>query len=297
MSEEKTRLCDDAQCDADCGSCEKAASGIDIDKLNEEELKTLCRTQSDLVKALVDENETLIKEQEELNKKIEKGNGYLDQLAHMKSDFENYKRRTNAAKDNSKDEGKIFVIEKILPGYYDMYNPNTVPEKEAFVDLLKDRFQQRRDFLSTSDVREQPELFRNNLNPVAIRIFNEVNSHLRILIADTSHLLMLFMGRFHIICCKCQVNLIISQIVPVLFPISQPGQFQLKPCLSVSQINKHKASVSCFFSPHWFKSKSLSVKVNGFIQVHNVVIIMSKLKFHVIFFLLFFSIPKFRLIE
>ena len=44
-----------------------------------------------------------------------KGNGYLDQLAHMKSDFENYKRRTNAAKDNSKDEGKIFVIEKILP--------------------------------------------------------------------------------------------------------------------------------------------------------------------------------------
>ena len=115
MSEEKTRLCDDAQCDADCESCEKAASGIDIDKLNEEELKTLCRTQSDLVKALVDENETLIKEQEELNKKIEKGYGYLDQLAHMKSDFENYKRRTNAAKDNSKDEGKIFVIEKILP--------------------------------------------------------------------------------------------------------------------------------------------------------------------------------------
>ena len=35
MSEEKTRLCDDAQCDADCESCEKAVSGIDIDKLNE----------------------------------------------------------------------------------------------------------------------------------------------------------------------------------------------------------------------------------------------------------------------
>ena len=59
-------------------------------------------------------------------------------------------------------------IEKILPGYYDMYNPNTVPEKEAFVDLLKDRFQQRRDFLSTSDVREQPELLERLVNALVV---------------------------------------------------------------------------------------------------------------------------------
>ena len=59
-------------------------------------------------------------------------------------------------------------IEKILPGYYDMYNPNTVPEKEAFVDLLKDRFQQRRDFLSTSDVQEHPELLERLVNALVV---------------------------------------------------------------------------------------------------------------------------------
>ena len=68
-----------------------------------------------LVDAMVNENEQLIKEQEELKKKVEKGNEYLDQLAMIKRDFENYKRRTNAAKDNSKEEGKILVIERILP--------------------------------------------------------------------------------------------------------------------------------------------------------------------------------------
>ena len=48
-------------------------------------------------------------------KKIEKGNEYLDQLALLKRDFENYKRRTQNNQEDSKRQGKIEVVEKILP--------------------------------------------------------------------------------------------------------------------------------------------------------------------------------------
>ena len=49
-------------------------------------------------------------------------------------------------------------VEKILPGYYDRYNPRTVPNRDGFIATLKERFQQRRDFITESDVREYPEL-------------------------------------------------------------------------------------------------------------------------------------------
>ena len=56
-----------------------------------------------------------MKQQEELNKKVEKGNEYLDQLVMLKRDFENYKRRTQNNQDDSKKQGKVEVVEKILP--------------------------------------------------------------------------------------------------------------------------------------------------------------------------------------
>ena len=49
-------------------------------------------------------------------------------------------------------------IEKILPGYYDRYNPRTVPNKADFISTLKKRFQQRRNFIMDSDIREYPDL-------------------------------------------------------------------------------------------------------------------------------------------
>ena len=116
MNENDVKLCDSEDCDKDCEHCESADKRtVDIEKLNAEELRVLYKTQSELVVALVNENESLVKQNEDLTAKIEKGNSYLDQLAHMKNDFENYKRRTNASKDNAKDEGKMFVVTKVLP--------------------------------------------------------------------------------------------------------------------------------------------------------------------------------------
>lgn len=117
MSKDKTEVCEE-NCNGDCSQCEKEKAekhSINVNKLSKEELKTLYQNQSDMLDALVNENEELIKQQAELNKQIEKGNAYLDQLATMKRDFENYKRRTNATQELAKNQGKIEVIDKILP--------------------------------------------------------------------------------------------------------------------------------------------------------------------------------------
>jgi len=117
MNEKETKLCNAEGCNEDCQHCEHAGDniGFNLDNLSSDDLKALFKSQKDMIDALVSENEALLKEQEELNKKIEKGNEYLDQLALLKRDFENYKRRTQNNQEDSKKQGKIEVVEKILP--------------------------------------------------------------------------------------------------------------------------------------------------------------------------------------
>ena len=49
-------------------------------------------------------------------------------------------------------------VEKILPGYYDKYDPAKRGNPDKYTALLTDRFQQRRDYLMGSDLSERPEL-------------------------------------------------------------------------------------------------------------------------------------------
>ncbi|MCB5230739.1 MAG: phosphoenolpyruvate carboxykinase (ATP) [Candidatus Cloacimonas sp.] len=49
-------------------------------------------------------------------------------------------------------------IEKILPGFYDMYNPATRENMDEYLGTIENRFNQRRDYLMASDVKDKPEL-------------------------------------------------------------------------------------------------------------------------------------------
>ncbi len=61
-------------------------------------------------------------------------------------------------------------IEKIIPGYYDTYNPRTVPNIKEFTDLLKNRFQQRIDFIRSSDLKERPDLMNLLVNALKVNV-------------------------------------------------------------------------------------------------------------------------------
>ena len=61
-------------------------------------------------------------------------------------------------------------IEKILPGYYETYHPKNRGNLEAYKKLLHDRFQQRKDFLADSDLKERPETQKELLKALELRI-------------------------------------------------------------------------------------------------------------------------------
>ncbi|MDD3050039.1 MAG: phosphoenolpyruvate carboxykinase (ATP) [Candidatus Cloacimonetes bacterium] len=49
-------------------------------------------------------------------------------------------------------------VEKILPGYYDKYDPAKRDNFEEYSELLKNRFDQRRSFIEKSDIKTIPDL-------------------------------------------------------------------------------------------------------------------------------------------
>ena len=69
-----------------------------IDSVPDEELREFAKS---VIDSLKEENEQLMTEQEELKKQIKKSDEYLNQLVVLKSDFENYRRRTSASAEAS----------------------------------------------------------------------------------------------------------------------------------------------------------------------------------------------------
>ncbi len=60
--------------------------------------------------------------------------------------------------------------EKILPGYYDRYDPAKRGNMDKYLELLKDRFQQRQDYLQGSDLTERPELQQAVVTALKLKI-------------------------------------------------------------------------------------------------------------------------------
>ena len=61
-------------------------------------------------------------------------------------------------------------VNKILPGYYEKYDPKLRNNPEDYYAMLKDRFQQRIEFLISSDVREKPEMLDKLVNSLRLSI-------------------------------------------------------------------------------------------------------------------------------
>jgi phosphoenolpyruvate carboxykinase (ATP) len=62
------------------------------------------------------------------------------------------------------------TIDKILPGFYDKYDPKKRKNMKEYKALLADRFKQRIDFLKGSDVNTQPELLKKLVNALKVNV-------------------------------------------------------------------------------------------------------------------------------
>ncbi len=61
-------------------------------------------------------------------------------------------------------------INVLIPGYYDKYDPKKRQNKEIYLEWLKDRFKQRRDFLHSTDLNTKPELLKHLVTKLEIII-------------------------------------------------------------------------------------------------------------------------------
>ena len=59
-------------------------------------------------------------------------------------------------------------LEMLLPGFYDKYDPHKRQNVKNYIELLKNRFKQRRKFLESSDLKEKPELLKKLIHALHI---------------------------------------------------------------------------------------------------------------------------------
>ena len=121
--------------------------------------------------------------------------------------------------------------------------------------------------------------FWNNLDPIRIRIFAKVDSHVGVFVADAAHLLMAGMGCFVIIDLECQVKFVVAEIVRLL-AVSEPGQFQLVRAVPVLQIDDDEAPVLRFDPPHFVHVKGITVEFQALFKVEHVEVVVNHPEFH-----------------
>ncbi len=59
-------------------------------------------------------------------------------------------------------------VEKILPGYYLKYDPHKRENVKNYIELLKDRFQQRQNYLNSTDLMERPDLLEKLIDALHV---------------------------------------------------------------------------------------------------------------------------------
>lgn len=64
------------------------------------------------------------------------------------------------------------TVNRVLPGYYEKYDPNRRNNKKQYLELLHDRFEQRLNFLKNSDLNQRLELLSNLVDSLKVDIPN-----------------------------------------------------------------------------------------------------------------------------
>jgi len=61
-------------------------------------------------------------------------------------------------------------VDKFLPGYYDTYDISTIQNRDQYLETLQDRFRQRREFLENEDLVEKPELLKELVESLRVKV-------------------------------------------------------------------------------------------------------------------------------
>ena len=102
-------------------------------------------------------------------------------------------------------------------------------------------------------------LFRDDLDPVAVRIADEVDAHALILKADAAHVTVALMRGGIIVHLAGEMDFILAQIICALM-VAQPGELDFVPARAVAEEDEDKAAVGRFVAAQLGKAERLFIE-------------------------------------
>ena len=128
-----------------------------------------------------------------------------------------------------------------------------------------------------------------DLEPVTVRIDDEVNAHGRVFEADAAHLFMQSVSSFIVAGMESQMELTLSEVI-FLRMVAQPRQLKFEISLRRAHIDENKGTVGGFFSADFLHAERLLVESNGCAKVGHVIVLVDHGKGHVQPSLRFFQV-------
>ena len=116
---------------------------------------------------------------------------------------------------------------------------------------------------------------RNDLQPVAVGILDEVDPHGRVFKADAAHLLVQRVSRGEVVDAKSQVELLLPDVVG-LRVIPQPGQLELEFRGVVGYVDDDELPVGVLLAANLAQTQRLFVKRQGDGQIADVVVFVDQ---------------------
>jgi hypothetical protein len=111
--------------------------------------------------------------------------------------------------------------------------------------------------------------FWYDLDPVTVRICDEVDSHTRVFKTDTAHLFVTFIETVEIIGYESKVKFAFSQII-WFGAITKPGQFECKIGGVITHIYELEGIIRCRLFSGNMKIKSFFIEFDTFFQIQNI---------------------------
>lgn len=120
---------------------------------------------------------------------------------------------------------------------------------------------------------------RDYFSPVSVGILDEIDTHLRILKADASHLLVPRVSRFHIVGHECQMALILSELIRLRM-VEKTCELELMNCRTVLHEDEPELARRIVFYAGYVKVQSILIEFYRSVDIRNIDVVVSKRKSH-----------------
>lgn len=120
---------------------------------------------------------------------------------------------------------------------------------------------------------------RYYLAPIPIGIFDEVNAHGFIFIADAIHRLVLCFRSLVVFRCEGEVDFVVAQFIRS-FAVAEPGEFQKERGFAVGKIDDQERAVFCLNAARFLEAERPVVELHALFEVENVQVLVCEFEVH-----------------